>query len=278
MRARHHLLLSQIQALENTTAAKLSSYTHALSLAEKEAKEFLARPPIPTNPNLPSQRSLRAEGIWALPAQRRTLELVREQYADEQNALSARADAVSDERSALEEGQRVWEDVLAEVNAVETSLKIETRKLRQGHPALGDDAGTAAGMETVLHRLRAAEGQLEKALDVAEGRGWKLLVYCVGAELEALIQGRGVLEGVVEAARAGASAGEGGEGVEGAGHGDGSAGGEEVDGRGEREGEGGTDEGDILGLADATPGVGRAETEDEDEGPGPELLVSHEEG
>ena len=56
------------------------------------------------------------------------------------------------------------------------------------------------GMKKVLGMMDRAKGELEERLDVAEVKNWRLLVCCVGAELEALIEGEGVLRGALEEA------------------------------------------------------------------------------
>ena len=183
MKARQRHLLREIQATENGVQSKLSSYKNALQLAEKEARSFLARPPLQEDGV--SQKT----GVWALPPQRRTLEMAREQYQEEQHEFGRQIEGFMGEKQALDEGSSVWEDVVREVGEVETMLQGEMQHLNSsshGQKAEG-------GMRRILERMRDAQRHIEELLRVAEEKDWKLLVCCIGAELEALVEGQSVL-------------------------------------------------------------------------------------
>ena len=191
MKARQRHMLREISILENGVKSKLSSYRNALQLAQQEAREFLAHPP----PEVVGQEK-RREGVWALPPARRTLDLAREEWTDEQKFLNEKREIVLVEKHALDEGAKVWEDVIAEVGEVEEALGREMRNMG------GNITGSTAeeGMGKILRRMGQAEGRLGNWLEVAEGRGWKLLVVAVGAELEAMIEGGNVLREALGAA------------------------------------------------------------------------------
>ena len=187
MKARQRHLLREIQATENGVQSKLSSYKNALQLAEKEARSFLARPP--------EDGASQKRGVWALPPQRRTLEMAREQFQEEQAGFGRQMEGFMGEKQALDEGGNVWEDVVREVGEVETMLQGEMQSLNsssQGKRAEG-------GMRRILERMRDAQRHIEELLRVAEEKDWKLLVCCIGAELEALVEGQSVLGEALEA-------------------------------------------------------------------------------
>lgn len=179
-------------------------------------------------------RGTKEVGIWTLPAERRTLAMADEHFREEQEDLRARRQAAEQERLALEEGGLVWRDVVAEVTAVEDMLRTEmhgpeaegrtTREeqQQQQQPSLGneeahDEGGEREGEEQrrgknggsdggrrrdhsdsttrVLRRMQQAKTALGEHLATAERRRWRLLVCCVGAELEALAEGMEVLTG-----------------------------------------------------------------------------------
>ncbi|KAI4232833.1 MAG: hypothetical protein LQ349_004768, partial [Xanthoria aureola] len=107
------------------------------------------------------------------------------------------------------------------------------------------------GMKRVLDAMARAKETIGGKLKMAEEKGWNLLVVCIGAELEALVEGEQVLRSVL--------------GVEGA------------TGDGERDL--GTDAGDGSGLGGEQGmegGKGMVEDTEDDE-PGPELLLSTQE-
>ena len=191
MKAKHRHLLREIEGLDNSVQSKLSSYQSALTLAEKEARRFLERPPIR------GTRTATTTGIWALPAERRTLQMAREQYVEEQDALNKRFDDVETERGALEDGFGLWNEVVENVNGVEKLLREEMREIQA--PLVPGNA--IGGMQKVLEQMSKARSQIESKLEVSEARDWKLLICCIGAELEAMAQGQSVLQGALEAAQ-----------------------------------------------------------------------------
>ncbi len=267
MKARQRHLLREIDGLNNSVQSKLSSYKSALSMAEKDIKRFLARPPLEDATATPAAK----EGIWALPKERRTLEMARDHYTEEQSTIRTHLSTVSDEQAALEEGGEVWEEVVQEVSFVEKLLREEMQRMQDPNQLLetsGERRDASQSMGEILGAMRVARSRIEEKLDVAETKGWKLLIVCIGAELEALVEGMGVLEGSLEAAGSG-------------GHGGGTR--EVPDGeRAERRN--GTsigkkaDDGDLVRVAtheDDPPRelLGRSE-DDEDDGPGADLLIS----
>ena len=195
LKAKQRQLLQEIEGLDNSMQSKLSSYQSALTLAEKESRKFLERPPIYRNKNTT------ATELWALPAERRTLQMVREQYAEEQDVLRKRFDDVETERGALEDGSGVWNEVIEDVNGVERLLREEMREMQA--PLVPEDGNDNAigGMRKILDHMSQARSRIASKLEVSEARDWKLLVCCIGAELEAMSEGETVLQGALEAAQ-----------------------------------------------------------------------------
>lgn len=201
MKARHRRMVDEIQGLDNRVQSQLSSYKAALEIAEKETRAFLKRPPARIMGKIGKEER---SGIWGLPADRRTLDMAEEHFRDEEQALKERSKAAETERRALEEGGVVWKEVVREVDELERVLKAEMHLLPSPQPQerdRNDDDGGGGldnesaedGMRSVLRQMQRAKSRLESQLDVVEGRGWKLLVCCIGAELEAVIEGYDVL-------------------------------------------------------------------------------------
>ena len=187
MKARQRHMLGEISTLENSVQSQLSSYKNALQLAEKEAREFLARPPPELDTALSGRRK---EGVWVLPAQRRTLELAKNEWTEEQKMLESQMEGVVQEKEALDNGGKMWDDVLREIGEVETLLQNEMKGSRSHVEGQRADQG----MDRVLSRMRDAQNYLRKQLEVAEEKHWNLLVVSIGAELEALVEGWEVLK------------------------------------------------------------------------------------
>lgn len=212
MKARHRRMLDEIQGLDNRVQSQLSSYKAALEMAEKETRAFLKRPPARIMGKVGKEER---SGIWGLPADRRTLDMAEEHFKDEQQVLKERSKAADTERRALEEGLAVWKDVVREVDELERVLKVEMHRLPSSQPqeqdrnndnSVGGGGGGGGlnngsaedGMRSVLRQMQWAKFRLESQLDKAEGQGWKLLVCCIGAELEAVIEGYDVLNSALQ--------------------------------------------------------------------------------
>ena len=194
MKARQRHLLREIDGLNNSVQSKMSSYKSALALAEKDIRNFLSRPPLGSSTSSP------ATGVWSLPHERRTLEMAKDHYTEEVHTLKDRLLAVEAEKNALEDGSVVWEEVVQEVNFIEKLLREEMQKMQAPLMEMAGSRGPAVeGMAKILKTMRKARSRIENKLDLAETRNWKLLVCCIGAELEAMIEGQDVLEGALRA-------------------------------------------------------------------------------
>ena len=273
MRARKQYLVREIRGLESSVGAKLSSYTESLRLVEQEAKRWLSRPPVDTLINNRDAKVKENEetSLWQLPKERRTLGMAREWAMGEEELYKNRLESVETERQALEDGGDLWMEVRKIVGGVEKGLR----------DALRAGGSWSKDMEKVLGDMEIAKGTVDRALRESEEKGWKLLVACVGAEVEALGEGIDVLRGAVEA--------ENGEShshqyqqphVRQHKHQD------EDRGRDrDREGDllGETNDLDEFKRSTAEDGVADITTthetaqrsEDDDDGPGPDLLISH---
>ena len=237
MKARQRHLLREIQATENGVQSKLSSYKNALQLAEKKARSFLARPP------LQEDGANQKRGVWALPPQRRTLEMAKEQFQEERTGFGRQIEGLMAEKQALDEGVSTWEDVVREVGEVEAMLQGEMQNLNSS--SHGEKA--AGGMRRILERMGDTQRRVEDLLRVAEEKDWKLLVCCIGAELEALVEGQSVLGEALEAS--GVSLDKASE----------------------------THKEDVF-IDEPSPSITgvNGRLPDEDDGPGPDLLISQE--
>ncbi|MCJ1406775.1 hypothetical protein MMC19_000843 [Ptychographa xylographoides] len=155
------------------------------------------------------------ENVWALPLNRRTLALVRESVEDEKASIEARIRAVEREEEACSAGVNVWAECVGAVEGVEGRLKFELGGMGspssegwdRRHSATGleeDGAGASVrakeerGLEGLLQHMATVISTLSRSLQLAEEQDWKLLVCAVGAELEALREGREMLVAALE--------------------------------------------------------------------------------
>ncbi|KAL8756289.1 MAG: hypothetical protein Q9184_004551 [Pyrenodesmia sp. 2 TL-2023] len=253
MKAKRRALRLRIEEGRNREEARVSSWRRSLELVEREEGEVLRRGREGGLLDRVVGKVEGVEAVWELPAKRRTLAMVREYYIAEQERLGERLEGVEREREALVEGEGLWEEVVEAVEGVEALLIEEMDRIGED----GGGGGEREGMEKVLRAMGQARKKIEGAVRAAEEKGWRLLVVAVGAELEALVEGEGVLRGV--SALGNERVGEG-EGVGGA------PGSREDNSQGVEE---------VRGLGDSTlrRSNGMVDETDDDE-PDPDLLMS----
>ncbi|MCJ1393942.1 hypothetical protein MMC18_006818 [Xylographa bjoerkii] len=178
----------------NRLDARLSSWRAALEDLERgENKRWLGGV---------GSETWKGKGVWALPRERRTLGLVKESVKEERVEVEDNLEGVEREREACRKGAEVWAGVVATIEEVEGRLKAElgsiksTEKRPKDEPGkrvgVGESAGPS-GMEAILQHMNRAISILSTQLDFAQSQGWRLLVCSIGAELEALREGREML-------------------------------------------------------------------------------------
>jgi len=197
LRNRHRLLQRELATLDNAVQSQLSSYKSSLALLDASVAAFLARPPAPTAPS--DHADADADTFLALPPARRTLDMARDHWSARTAALAARRAAAVRDRAALDDGAVVWRRVVEDVASFERFLRAETGRLAarvvvsgKGKVKGEGDDGEAA--REVLRKMDGVIATVDGSLGVAVAKRWKLLEVCIGAELEALRQGRDVLE------------------------------------------------------------------------------------
>ena len=180
MRRRHRSLLEEIAQVDNSVQSKLSSYQASLTILEKEIKNFLSNPPIPDENKSNSN-------LLSLPLSRRTLDIAHSYFASVDAAIQKRSSATKKERKALEQGAAVWKDCVSNIIDFEQHLKQEMASLNPSNSE-ASISGLLSAMDNVI-------ASVEDKFHLAKSKNWKLLIVCIGAELEAFKQGRAILEG-----------------------------------------------------------------------------------
>ena len=145
---------------------------------------------------------MKGKGVWALPRERRTLGLVRESVKEERAEVEENLVRTEREREACGKGAEVWADVVTTITGVERRLKSELGspnpakkrpKTGMGERDAVEEIAGEGSMEAMLQHMTSALSTLSTQLDLAESQGWKLLVCSIGAEVEALREGREML-------------------------------------------------------------------------------------
>jgi hypothetical protein len=199
MKAKHRKLVRQIAAAENSTQAKLASYTQSISLLEADVQKFLSLQPSVPQPRLEASNGQLS--IWQLPPKRRTLEMAKAYFAEERDSTIERRRQVEQEKEALELGGKMWMDVAVSVTEFEKRVRAEMSgadMANSGH-AWDDQPQSSPGerLKGLLVQMDTVIEDLESKFHTAEEKNWKLLIAAIGAELDALRQGRTILKGVL---------------------------------------------------------------------------------
>ncbi len=190
MKTRHRRLVNEIADVGNSVQSKLSSFKTSLSILEQDVQSFLESPPAKDD------RSNTESAFLALPPKRRTLEMAREHWQSDIDELKKQRRAVRRDRAALEDGAAVWKNVVGEITDFEHSLRKQTAELAQQFPALGKSKTSAAPVSPaeLLKRMDSVSRSVEEKLSLAHKKQWRLLEICIEAELQALQQGKEMLE------------------------------------------------------------------------------------
>lgn len=206
LRTRRRYLERRMDGVKNRREAGLSGYKNALKEVEDATSSFLARPPVKpldvealsdsTNTEEPRSTPGGVEFMHLRP-ERRTIDMAREWWENEISILEKRKAKVDTERTALEEGGQIWEEVVALVLGFETEL----RKLMTGvmassvHGGKGKDRELPSKdiiLKLQYEKINTAVTGLEQRLHFAEDKGWNLLIAAIGAELEAFKQAQNI--------------------------------------------------------------------------------------
>lgn len=198
MKARHRKLLRQATAVDNSVQAKLASYTSSLRMLEEDVHKFLSLRPS-ENDARPSPKDGESS-MWQLPSKRRTLDMARQHWNEERDSVTKQRESVQYEKTALDEGAAMWKEVVGLVNDFERRLRAEMLKLSANQSKqLDDDPSNAQGdsserLRELLDHMSDLMEMLESKLEIARSRNWNLLIAAIGAELDALKQGKQLLE------------------------------------------------------------------------------------
>ena len=199
MKTKHRRLMSEISEIENSVQAKLSSYRESLRIVRSDVHQFLERPPQSEHSSAGGDKT-----FHELPAKRRTLEMANEHWQNEHTALSQRREETETERTALEDGAVVWKEVVTEVAEFERLLREETSQMS----TVNLRRKTAQpDIVTLLRSMDRTIESISAKYEIAESRGWNLLVCSIGAELEAFKQGREILQEALDVSKASLSTG-----------------------------------------------------------------------
>ena len=204
MKARHRKLVRQATAVENSVQAKMASYTSSLRMLEEDVQRFLSLEPTQDDSRSPSRHG--SGSMWELPAERRTLQMAKEDWNGAKESLMQQKEETVFEKEALDEGAVVWKEVVTQVTEFERQLRAEMTNLSTvtGNRDATSDASqgdASQRLREVLDQMRSLTETLESKFELAKERNWNLLIAAIGAELDAIRKGRELLENVLRSAQ-----------------------------------------------------------------------------
>lgn len=112
--------------------------------------------------------------------------MAKEWFTKEKKELGARLEDSKLEKNALLEGAEIWAQSMELVMRFEDELRVQM----QGQ--LGEEK-----LRETVSRMGGIVSKLEKSLEIAEKKGWNLLVAAIGAEVEAFREGETMLRSVL---------------------------------------------------------------------------------
>lgn len=270
LKAHQHTLRAQAQEIENTVDARVTSYTTSLTLLNDHVRDFLAHDSLDQWPAIMTASDMNR--FWKMPRENRTLETARDLFSRERDSLLQRRQANDAERDALEEGAVVWKDTVKQVSAFESKLaKAMSHMNKHSTPRSTSPSDAFATTKDLLSLLEENTIELEERHKLAETRNWKLLVCAIGAELEAFLKGKQILEAALASTDDRTDLDQANDRANGSGSLEGAQ-----TPRGSRH-----DDSEAISNLDkafaAKAAVSSAsDTDTEDDGPDPELLISHQ--
>lgn len=196
-----HIKRQRVES-KNREQARLSSWRGALEEVEKTIRREIleGRGLEETYPSLLRTNRRQRDGVWALARERRTVEMVRDEVEGKAKTLDEARESAETEGEACRDGADVWEVVVQRVESVEKRLRAEMRRVRgkeNGNASTDTDTDGAnnaeQGMVTIVKLMGNTVRELEEELQRAEMKGWNLLVCAIGAEAEAMKEGREML-------------------------------------------------------------------------------------
>lgn len=128
--------------------------------------------------------------------------MAREWWEGEIRILERRKIEVEKERAALEQGVEVWRSAVKLISDFETGLRKELNGDQVQDSGKGKTVASSPeqAMYNQLDKMAAVMSGLEEHLQIAEERGWNLLICAIGAELEAFKQAEALLRDALHAA------------------------------------------------------------------------------
>lgn len=178
LKAQLRRIRDELSGSQSAVEAEVAAYKEHRRELDRDVAEFLRLPPLFQHVPFTSKY------LEELPPKRRNLHVAQQYWEDESEHLAARCSDVQKHYTALSEGVEVWQDVVEKITGLERYLEDAIR------------ANTAPAR--ILGELGPVIEFVEQKHDYAVARGWNLLITAIGAELEALMMGKAVVQEMID--------------------------------------------------------------------------------
>ncbi|KAK3995236.1 hypothetical protein QBC44DRAFT_320712 [Cladorrhinum sp. PSN332] len=186
LRNRKRWLDAKVDDVRNRREAGLSGYRGALKEVEGKVWGILRRPGVrPLDLEVIDGEGEDNPGgveFLRLKPERRTAEMAKQWWEGEVALLERRKEEVDRDRKALEEGVEVWKAAVEIVDEYERGLDQDLKSDKDGNTVEKTPEEAVHGQ---LVKIRVVSNALEEKFNVAEEKGWNLLICAIGAELGA---------------------------------------------------------------------------------------------
>ena len=225
-------LKRRLEEAHSEAESRLSGYRGALRECEAGIQELVRRPGVrvldleglepPADPDHQPEKSnddkdaetanqqqqqqqqnhLTGFDFFRFRPERRTVAMACDWWEGEVSTLERRRAVVERERDALEDGERVWAEVIDTIQRYEEQLtgalnSSEQQQQQQRQKQSSDEKDAAKGPAELMRRqwdlLLDVIRKLERARGYAEDRGWNFLVAAIAAESAVYYDAREVL-------------------------------------------------------------------------------------
>ncbi|KAI1809421.1 hypothetical protein GGS20DRAFT_572044 [Poronia punctata] len=190
-------LEGRIAEAKSARDSELSGYRGALNECDRSIKNIMDYPEIAVleleafmarDAELQSLLGQHVSGFefLSLRPERRTLPMAQDWWEGEMQFLELRKASVDEERAALYEGTQLWQDVLGRLEGHDRRLKlalniISRASSRQQKSDLDEMTETLTRQYAMCKKMAK---ELEDLHDFTTGKGWKLLVTALSAEVD----------------------------------------------------------------------------------------------
>lgn len=178
-KAHRERLLSLVGKEEKAAQARLATKKASLRDEQQSLERYIHSSPIQPLAIISSC----PPPFYVLNPSERTLEIAEEQWSTEHSKLSHLLQRTRAEIAALDEGAILWQQSLQLILGFEKRLSEELR-LENKDPVEYYSPTNSDRRNKILEELNSSTTKLAHFYRVAETRGWKLLVCCIGTEVE----------------------------------------------------------------------------------------------